>query len=306
MQLPPPNDARRLTEQRNPLSTSIDRASIPEALAIMQAEDRRTCAAAEACAPQIAAAIERVVAALRAGGRLIYVGAGTSGRLGVLDASEQPPTFNVPPTLVQGIIAGGPAALTRSIEGAEDQPQEGAAAVTEKEVGAQDVVFGIASGGRTPFVFGALAEARRRGAATILLTCTPPLDGETQFADVQIHALTGPEVVTGSTRLKAGTVTKLILNQVTTISMIQLGKVYENLMIDVRPVNRKLVDRACRILGEVTGLDRAAAEAALAAAGNDVKLAIIMTLAGVDLATARAQLEATGGHVAQAIRKLHG
>jgi N-acetylmuramic acid 6-phosphate etherase len=300
--LPPPNHARRLTEQRNPASLALDRASIREALAIMNAEDYRCCAAAEACAPAIEQAIEKVVAAFRQGGRLIYVGAGTSGRLGVLDASEQPPTFGVPPEMVQGIIAGGLDALVRSAEGIEDHAEEGAAAVAAREVAARDVVFGITTGGRAAYVLGALAEARRRGAATVLLTCTPPLPGEEHLADVQIHALVGPEVITGSTRLKAGTVTKLILNQVTTISMVRIGKVYENLMVDLRPTNTKLVDRACRILCELTGLDHEGALELLEASGHDTKVALVMALAGVDPDDARARLEAVGGHVAQAIR----
>jgi N-acetylmuramic acid 6-phosphate etherase len=300
--LPPPEHARRLTEQRNPRSMAIDRASIEEAISIMNAEDRLCCEAAERCAPQVAQAIEKVVAAFRQGGRLIYVGSGTSGRLGVLDASEQPPTFGVPPTMVQGIISGGYDALVRSVEGAEDHPEEGAAAVAEKNVDARDVVFGIATGGRTPFVFGALAEARRRGAATVLLTCTPPLEGENTLADVQIHALVGPEVITGSTRLKAGTVTKLILNQVTTISMVRMGKVYENLMVDLRPTNRKLVDRACRILKMLAGLDHDAALEMLEAAGHDTKVALVMALAGTCPEAARARLVEVGGHVAEAIR----
>lgn len=300
--LPPPEHARRLTEQRNPHSRMIDRVSIREALEIMNAEDRNCAEAAAACAPQIEQAIERVVAAFRSGGRLIYIGSGTSGRLGVLDASEQPPTFGVPREMVQGIIAGGYEALHRSIEGAEDHTQAGAAAIAAKEVSAKDVVFGIAAGGRTPFVLGALAEARRRGAATVLLTCTPPLEGEDNLADVQIHALVGPEVVTGSTRLKSGTVTKMILNQVTTISMVRIGKVYENLMVDLRPTNNKLVDRACRILGDVAGIDHDHARILLGEAGMDMKTALVMALAGVDRDGAREFLAKSGGHVAEAIR----
>lgn len=302
--LPPPHHARRLTEQRNPASRHIDRVEIDEALAIIQHEDRRCLEAAEACRPQIRAAIECVVAAFRKGGRLIYVGAGTSGRLGVLDASEQPPTFGVPREMVQGIIAGGEEALVRSIEGAEDNPDDGASAIALRGVSERDVVFGIATGGRTPYVLGALAEARRRGAATILLTCTPPLEGEQQLADVQIHALVGPEVVTGSTRMKAGTVTKLILNQVTTVSMIRIGKVYENLMVDLRPVNRKLVDRACRILRELSGLDLDAAEALLKKSDNDLKVALVMALGGVNMDEARQKLAAAEGRVAEALETL--
>ena len=301
--LPPAHHARRLTEQRNPASAAIDRLPIDEALAIMQAEDRRCVEAVAACAPEIARAVAAAEKAFRAGGRLIYVGAGTSGRLGVLDASEQPPTFNVSPEMVQGIIAGGWEALRASIEGAEDRPELGAEAVAGRQVEARDFVFGITTGGRAPFVLGALAEARRRGAPTALLTCTPPLEGEEDLADIQIHALTGPEVITGSTRLKAGTATKLILNQVTTLAMVRMGKVYENLMIDLRPVNDKLVDRACRILETVRSLDRARAAATLTASGNDLKVAIVMARAGVDAEGARARLAEVGGHVAEAIRR---
>ena len=200
---------------------AIDRLSIDEALAVMQDEDRHCIDAVKACREQIVLVVESVSEAFRNGGRLIYVGAGTSGRLGVLDASEQSPTFGVPVGMVRGIIAGGPAALTRSIEGAEDQPEEGASAVANTEAGEHDVVFGVTTGGRAPFVIGALAEARKRNAFTVLLTCTPPLQDEGNLADIHIHALPGPEVITGSTRLKAGTVTKLILNQITTLSMIQ-------------------------------------------------------------------------------------
>jgi N-acetylmuramic acid 6-phosphate etherase len=300
--LPPPEHSKRLTEQRNSRSMRIDRDSIREALAIMNAEDRLCCEAAERCAPQVEQAIERVVEAFRRGGRLFYVGSGTSGRPGVLDASEQPPTFGVPSTMVQGIIAGGYEALHCSMEGAEDRPEAGASAMTEKGVGERDVVFGIASGGRTPFVLGALAEARCRGAATILLTCTPPLPGEENLADVQIHALVGPEVITGSTRLKAGTVTKLILNQVTTISMVRIGKVYENLMVDLRPSNNKLVDRACRILSELARLEPAPARELLGEAGMDLKIALVMALGRLSREEAGQRLDVVGGHVSEAIR----
>ncbi|MCE5230274.1 N-acetylmuramic acid 6-phosphate etherase [bacterium] len=304
--LPPARHSKRLTEQRNPVSRAIDRASVHKALAIMQTADRKAVAAVEACGLQIEHAIDMVVAAFKRGGRLIYIGAGTSGRLGVLDASEQPPTFNVPPEMVQGVIAGGWDALRRSIEGAEDKPEDGVAAMDEKNVDARDVVFGITTGGRAPYVLAALAEARRRGAGTILLTCTPPLKGEEDLADVQIHALVGPEVVTGSTRLKAGTATKLILNQVTTISMIRMGKVYENLMVDLRPVNAKLVDRAQRILTEVAGLKPEPALETLKAAGMDLKVAIVMALSGQTAEGARKLLEKVGGHVAEAIRRAKG
>jgi N-acetylmuramic acid 6-phosphate etherase len=304
--LPPPRHGVRLTEQRNERTRAIDRMTPAEALATMQAEDREALAAVERCAPRIAEAVERVVASFQRGGRLIYVGAGTSGRLGVLDASEQPPTFGVPPTMVQGIIAGGRAALTRSIEGAEDHPEEGAAAIDEREVDGRDTIFGITTGGRAPFVLAALVEARHRGAATVLLTCTPPLEGEDRLADVQIHALVGPEVVTGSTRLKAGTATKLILNQVSTLAMIRIGKVFENLMVDLTPINDKLVDRSRRILMELTGEDAAAAGALLERAGH-LKTALVMAKAGVDRSEAERRLEAAEGRVAQALgATIHG
>ena len=301
---PPPRDAERLTEQRNPSSMGLDRATVREALEIMQDEDRRCLEAAERCAPEIEAAIERVVAAFRAGGRLIYVGAGTSGRLGVLDASEQPPTFGVAPEMVQGLIAGGDAAIRRSVEGAEDDPDDGARAIAERKVSERDVVFGIATGGRTLWVLGALAEARRRGAATILMTCTPPLEGEERLADIQIHALVGPEVLTGSTRLKAGTVTKLILNRVTTIAMVRLGKVYENLMVDLRAVNRKLMDRACRIVAEAAGMDYGAARDLIEQAEGDLKTALVMALGDADRLRAAEALDAVDGHVAQAVARM--
>jgi N-acetylmuramic acid 6-phosphate etherase len=302
--LPPARHAERLTEQRNPATRNIDRLPIAEALALIHAEDRRCFEAVEACAPQIVRAVELVTRAFYNGGRLVYVGAGTSGRLGVLDASEQPPTFGAPPDQVQGIIAGGAEALVRSIEGAEDRPEDGEAALRERALVADDVVMGIATGGRTPFVLGALRYARSIGAATILLTCTPPLDGEHELAACQIHALTGPEVVTGSTRMKAGTATKLILNQITTLAMIQYGKVFENLMVDVQLKNAKLRDRARRILVELTGLDNDAAKVRLREARNDLKVAIVMTLARCDAENAHRRLNDERGHVARAIAQI--
>lgn len=302
--LPPLRHGDRLTEQRNPATMKIDRLPIAEALALIHAEDRKCFEASEACAPDVVRAVELVTGAFRQGGRLIYVGAGTSGRLGILDASEQPPTFGADPSMVQGVLAGGPEALVRSIEGAEDRPEDGAAALEERELTARDAVMGIATGGRTPYVLGALRYARSIGARTIFLSCTPALEGESEFADCQIHALVGPEVVTGSTRMKAGTVTKLILNQITTLSMIQIGKVYENLMVDVQLRNAKLRDRARRILMELTGLDDDAAQRRLETSGHDLKVAIVMTLARCDAAEARRTLENHGGHVATAIAKL--
>ncbi len=304
--LPPRRHAERLTEQRNPRTTKIDRVSIAEALAMLNSEDRLCCEAVEAVAPQVARVVEMVEQAFRAGGRLIYIGAGTSGRLGVLDASEQPPTFGVPPELVQGIIAGGRDALVRSVEGAEDHPGSGAQAMDEACVGTHDVVVGITTGGRAPYVLGALARARQLGAKTVLLSCTPPLEGEANLADCQIHVLVGPEPVTGSTRMKAGTATKLILNQITTLAMIRIGKVYENLMVDLKPTNSKLRDRAARILTEVTGKKRDEAEQILDQSGNDLKVAIVMALGNCGKEKARRTLDAHQGHAAQAIRSLIG
>ena len=300
----PPRHEERLTEQRNPRTRLIDRLPIPEALALIHAEDRRCCEAAESVAPEVTKAVELVVEAFRAGGRLIYVGAGTSGRLGVLDAAEQPPTFGAPPDQVIGLIAGGAPALTRSIEGAEDRAEDGLQAVARLKVGPRDVVMGIASGGRTPYVLGALAEARRRRARTIWLACTPALEGEAPLAGCQIRPLVGPEVIAGSTRMKAGTVTKLILNQISTLAMIQMGKVYQNLMVDLRAVNAKLEARALRILKEVTGLDDAGATRCFGAADGELKVALIMALAGCPAEAARRRLKEAAGHVAAAIRSI--
>ncbi|MBI5863754.1 MAG: N-acetylmuramic acid 6-phosphate etherase [Planctomycetes bacterium] len=271
-----------MTELRNPRSMNIDRASVAEAFDIMNAEDAAVAAAVAAARLEIVRAIELVERAFESGGRLIYVGAGTSGRLGVLDASECPPTFLSDPRMVQGVIAGGWDALRRSIEGAEDHPEGGAAAIDEMQVDAKDVVFGIATGGTTPFVHGAIACARRRGAKTVFFACVAR-DHVTDEADVSIRVLVGPEVITGSTRLKAGTATKMVLNMITTISMVRLGKVYQNLMVDVNTrANRKLVDRGTRMIMAAVGLDRAAAGKLLADSGGHVKTALVMHGRGVE------------------------
>ncbi len=279
----------------------LDRMGIVEAFDLVNAEDATIAAAVRAAREDICSAIEIVVAALRSGGRLIFVGAGTSGRLGVLDATECPPTFLTDPTMVQGIIAGGSAALTRSVEGAEDQPEDGASAMIEREVSKLDVVFGIATGGTTPFVHGALAEARRRGAKTVFLACVP----REQFADeadVSIRVVTGPEVLTGSTRMKAGTATKMVLNMVTTIAMVRLGKVYENLMVDVNTAaNAKLVDRGTRIIQTLTGLNRGAAGELLALGGGKVKTALVMHARKLDRHAAEKLLADVGGDVGRAL-----
>jgi len=265
-----------LTEQRNRASATIDRMSVAEAFDVMSAEDALVAEAVARCKPQICDAAERIVAALRRGGRLFYVGAGTSGRLGVLDSAECPPTFLSDPSMVQGIIAGGDDALRRPVEGAEDDRDAARDVIDERRVGPDDVVMGIASGGTTPFVHTALARAKERGAATIFFACVPA-DQVPDQADVSIRVLTGPEVVTGSTRLKAGTATKMVLNMITTLSMVQLGKIHGNLMIDVDTrTNAKLVDRAIRIISMETGLIRDDALTLLRSAGGRAKTAIVM------------------------------
>jgi len=290
-----------LTEQRLPESMSLDVMSIEQAVALMNDQDRRAVEAAAAERANVVRAIALIVPARRAGGRLIYVGAGTSGRLGVLDASECPPTFRVDPEMVQGIIAGGPDAMFRAKEGAEDSPEQGAAAVEEKNVGPSDVIMGIATGGTTPFVHGALRRGRERGAKTIFFSCVQPVPNEPEV-DVVIRPLTGPEVVTGSTRLKAGTATKVILNQITTVAMVQLGKVYQNLMVDLKASNAKLRDRAARIICTITGVDRATAEELLRRADGHVKPAILIHHRKVSLDEARALLERAQGRLAEAMK----
>lgn len=287
------------TERRNPRSTALDRLSVAQAFDLMNAEDATVAVAVAAAKAEVVRAIGLVEEAFRAGGRLIYVGAGTSGRLGVLDATECPPTFLTPPEQVVGILAGGRDALVRSVEGAEDDADAGAAAMDEAGVAQQDVVFGIATGGTTPYVHAALARARTRGARTVFLACVPD-EQVADTADVSIRVLTGPEVLTGSTRLKAGTATKMVLNMVTTIAWVRTGKVYENLMVDVNTgANAKLVDRGIRILQEVTGLSREEAGSALERAGGRVKTALAMILRGVDRGEAERLLRESGG-------RLHG
>lgn len=292
-----------LTELRNPNSMRVDRMSVAEAVDLMNAEDATIPAAVAAAKTEICQTIELVVAAFEAGGRLIYVGAGTSGRLGVLDASECPPTFLSDPRMVQGVISGGWDALRRAIEGAEDYPQDGAAKMDEMEVGPHDVVMGITTGGTTPYVHGAIRRARERGAKTVFFGCVLK-EHVPDEADVSIRVLVGPEVVTGSTRLKAGTATKLVLNMITTIAMIRIGKVYENLMVDVNTrANKKLVDRGTRMIMTVTGLERAVAADLLARSGGHVKTALVMHAKGVDRATAEELLTAAHGHVARILEQ---
>lgn len=291
-----------LTEQRNTASREFDALSLDDAFDVMNAEDGRLAQAVAEAKPEIVAAIELVSSALRAKGRLIYVGAGTSGRLGVLDAAECPPTFLTDPQMIQGVIAGGDDALKRSIEKAEDDPAAGAARVKELNVSENDVVFGISTGGTTPFVHGALEQARRRGARTIFLACVPK-EQAADAADVSIRVITGPEVITGSTRLKAGIATKMVLNTISTLTMVRLGKVFGNLMVDVNArACDKLADRATRMVMAASNLDRADAVHRLEAADWHVKTAIVMHARGVDRDEARRRLTAAGGFVRRALQ----
>lgn len=289
-----------VSEGRNPRTTEIDLMSSLEIVSAINGEDRGVAAAVGEVLPQAAAAVDAIVAAFNAGGRLVYIGAGTSGRLGVLDASECPPTFGVPPTMVVGLIAGGLDALVNASEGAEDRVEAGAADLKAIGLSARDVVVGIAVSGRTPYVTGALDYARAQGAATVALTCNPasPI---AQMADISIAPVVGPEAITGSTRLKSGTAQKLVLNMLSTASMVRIGKTYSNLMVDMIASNEKLVARAARIVSQATGRTVAEAEVALAAAGKDSKLAILMLLTGEDAETARQQLTAAGGVLRRAI-----
>ena len=289
------------TEQRNPRSMDIDQAGTREILAIINAEDRTVPAAVERALDSIAALVDDVVAAFRAGGRLFYVGAGTSGRLGVLDASECPPTYGVPPEMVQGIIAGGNRALTRSIEGAEDDAGRGERDLRDAGFSARDVLVGITASGQAPYVLGALAWARGQGAVVAAVSCNK--DSRTfPYARHAIFLDVGPEVVTGSTRMKAGTAQKLVLNMITTASMIRLGKVYHNLMVDLTPVNRKLVERSKLLIRQATSCSRDEAERAFEASGRRPKTAILMVLLGVEPREAEALEREGEGSIAAALR----
>ncbi len=291
-----PLDAR-LTEQRNPRSMRIDQLSTLEIVDLINGEDRLVAAAVSDERENIARAIDLVVACLRGDGRLIYVGAGTSGRLGVLDASEMPPTYRTHPDLVQGVMAGGYEALLRAQEGAEDIAEDGADAIEERAVNGRDFVLGIAASGTTPFVHGALRRARERGARTGFLLCTWPSEELLSTHDVVIAPLVGPEVVTGSTRMKAGTATKMVLNMISTGAMVKLGKVYGNLMVDLQVTCQKLQDRGERILMETLGVQREEAGRLLDAAGGHVKTAIAMARLQVDAEEARRRLAQAGGAI---------
>jgi N-acetylmuramic acid 6-phosphate etherase len=287
------------TEARNPASEQIDRLSTLEMLTVINREDQTVALAVERELPRIARAVDAIAERFERGGRLFYIGAGTSGRLGVLDASECPPTFSVSPTLVQGLIAGGDSALRKSSEHSEDSPAQGAADLAAHDLTPEDTLVGIAASGRTPYVLGALEFARSRGVLTIALACVP--DSElAQVAELAIEPVTGPEILTGSTRMKAGTATKLVLNMLSTGVMIRTGAVYGNLMVNMRPSNEKLVDRSQRILMAATGCDRETAVTLLETAG-DLKTAIVMQRLGLDQTAAAARLEAARGRLSAAL-----
>lgn len=294
----------RLTEQRNPASARIDRLDALGIVDLINAEDRLVAEAVGAERVPIARALELAEAAFRSGGRLVYVGAGTSGRLGVLDASEMPPTYGTDPAMVRGVIAGGYEALVRAREGAEDHPEDGAAAIDELDVDERDFVLGIATSGTTPYVHGALARAKERGAKVGFLLCTPPSDDLRAKMDVVIAPLVGPEVITGSTRMKAGTATKLVLNTITTGAMVRMGKVWGNLMVDLQVTCQKLQDRGERILQGMLGVERDEATRLLAEAGGQVKTALVMGRLGVGAVEARRRLDDASGVIARVVGAL--
>jgi N-acetylmuramic acid 6-phosphate etherase len=300
-----PLEDHLLTEARNPASESIDALDAAGIVALMTAEDRRVVEAVETQSEVIARVIELAAERFHREGRLIYVGAGTSGRLGVLDAAECPPTFSTPPEMVVGLIAGGTAALTRSIEGAEDRPEAGAADIEATNVGPNDLVVAIATSGRTPYVLGAVRRAKERGATTIGIACNrPSLLG--QEVDVEIAPLVGPELIAGSTRLKAGTATKMILNRISTGAMIRIGKTLGNRMIDLQLANEKLRIRARRILRELANVSDERAIELLSATEGRLKPALVMALAGVDVEEANRLLTLHGGQVRAAIQSVKG
>ncbi len=288
------------TEQRNPLSNRLDQLSTIEMVTLMNQLDAQVPQVIAGVLPQIAQVVDEITATLSAGGRLFYQGAGTSGRLAVLDAAELIPTFSAPPDLVIGLLAGGPAAMIHSIEGAEDDEALGRQDLIDHQFSAQDMVIGIAASGRTPYVLGGLRYATEVGARSAAIVCNPhsPMAAA---APIAIEIITGPELLTGSTRLKAGSAQKMVLNMVSTCAMVKLGKVYENLMVDVQPTNSKLRQRATRIVAEITGLEPAVAATLLAQANWQTKTAVVMGLAGVNAAEATARLQASKGRVREAI-----
>lgn len=291
-----------ITEQRNPNSMQLDSLSAQELVALINREDQQVALAVEKCLPQIALAVEKIVTAFERGGRLVYVGAGTSGRLGVLDASECPPTYGVKPEMVVGLIAGGDHALRHPIEGAEDNVQQGQADLEEIDFSARDVLVGIAASGRTPYVLGALNYAKQLGATTVSIASNPN-SKMAEVADIAIETVVGPEVLTGSSRMKSGTAQKLVLNMLTTASMVLIGKCYQNLMVDVQASNEKLKARALKIVMEATECDNETATNVLAKANGQVKLAILMQLSGLDALEAQSLLDKSNGKLRQALIK---
>lgn len=294
--------AKLSTETRNPNSMMLDTMSVSEILSLMNREDQTVPKHIQEKLPQIEAAVEKIIQQFKKGGRLIYLGAGTSGRLGVLDAAECVPTFGTDPSLVQGLIAGGQSAMTVAVEGAEDSMSLAQADLTDLNLNKNDSVVGLAASGRTPYVIGALKYAKQVGAATVSIACNEQAE-ISKYAEFPIEVVTGPEVLTGSTRLKAGTAQKLILNMISTTSMIKLGKAYQNLMIDVKPTNDKLIERSKRIIMQATDCDYQTAEKTFVAADQDVKVAIIMVLTGADKATAIKNLQKNDGFVRKAMRE---
>ena len=293
--------SQMITEGRNPASQNIDELSTEAMLRVINDEDKKVALAVEAIVPQIAQVVDAITHAFSTGGRLIYCGAGTSGRLGILDASECPPTFGTPRSQVVGLIAGGHTAILQAVENAEDNVEQGAQDLRDIEFNASDVLVGIAASGRTPYVLGALGYARQQGAFTAALTCNPnsPMS---QAADVALTPVVGPEVVTGSSRMKAGTAQKLVLNMLTTGAMIRSGKVYGNLMVDVEATNQKLVQRQVNIVKQATDCDDATAQQALAACNGHCKTAIVMVLAGLTAAEAKSLLSQNQGFIRNALR----
>lgn len=290
-----------ITEQRNPNSMHVDSLSALEIVQLMNKEDKQVPLAIEKCLPQIAQAVECIVAAFQQGGRLVYIGAGTSGRLGVLDASECPPTFGVSPEMVKGIIAGGERALRHPIEGAEDSKAQAVVDLQTIQLSSKDVLVGIAASGRTPYVIGALEYAKSLGSVTVSIASNPN-SAMANIVDIAIDTVVGPEVLTGSSRLKSGTAQKLVLNMLTTASMILMGKCYQNLMVDVQASNEKLKARAIHIVMQATDCDKALAEETLKQADQNAKLAIMMILSGLDRAQAEALLEKHQGKLQLALK----
>jgi N-acetylmuramic acid 6-phosphate etherase len=293
--------AQLLTEQRNPASEHLDELSVDEILALINREDAKVAQAVEKELPAIAKAVELVVEIFARGGRLFYLGAGTSGRLGILDAAECPPTYNTPPAMVQALIAGGTTAVFQAVEGAEDRREQAQIDLEERGFSSQDALLGIAASGVTPYVLGGLEHAHRLGALTLFFTCSPSA-ADAVAAPVKIVPVVGPEVVTGSTRMKAGTATKLVLNMISTAAMVRLGKTFGNLMVDLQPKNAKLCDRSQRILAALTDLPPAEANQLLVAAGGELKVAIVMGLCGLAPEPARALLAAQHSRVKEAVR----